>query len=142
MTRSTRDNEARTQELRESYDMDYISPLSIPAGVKKEGYSYAFVRKEIRGQDDFRVEEMAAKGWTPVPADRYPSHIFDPLERNPLSKKFITYKDLILMERPEKYSKQETIRFNELNANKIKSLRGVTNDLSGFAKPLNSINSF
>jgi len=142
MTRSTRENETRIHEIRESYDMDYISPLSIPPGVKKEGYSYAFVRKEIKGQDDFRVEEMAAKGWTPVPADRAPNYSFDPLDRNPLSKKYICYKDVLLMERPDIFSKKETERFNEHNANKIKSLRGVSNDIGSFARPLNSINSF
>ena len=140
--RSTRDSETREHEMLESYNMDYLSPLSIPEGVKKEGYSYAWVRKEVRGQDDFRVEEMAAKGWTPVPADRAPSFSFDPLDRNPLSKRFFTHKDLILMERPEIFSKKETAAFNALNANKLKSLRGVSDDMGSFASPIRSINSF
>lgn len=143
MTRNTRDSETRIHEMRDEYNMGYVSPLSLPPGVAKESYSYRWVNTGIKGGESFRVEEMAAKGWTLVPADRYPSsYTFDPLERNSLSKRFITYKDLILMERPEIYSKQEITKFNELNANKIKSLRGVTNDLSSFTKPLNSINSF
>jgi hypothetical protein len=142
MTRSTRESETRAHEQRDHYDMDYVSPLAIPRGVAKDGYSYAYVRKDIKGQDDFRVEDMAAKGWTPVPADRAPGYSFDPLNRNPLSKLYITYKDVLLMERPEEYSKRETQRFNEYNANRVRSLRGVSNDLGGFAKPLNSINSF
>jgi len=142
MTRTNREMETRIHEERESYNMDYISPLSIPDGVKKDGYSYAFVRKDIRGQDDFRVEEMAAKGWTLVPAERAKGITFDPLERNPLSKKYICYKDVILMERPEIYSKQETARFNKLNADKLKSLRGVSNDIGSFSRSLPSINSF
>lgn len=141
-TRNLRESETRANEMLEEYNMDYLSPLSISVGVKKEGYSYAWVRKEIKGQDDFRVEEMASKGWTPVPADRSPNSSFDPLERNPLSKRFICHKDLLLMERPEIYSNRERTAFNELNANKIKSLRGVSNDIGSFARPLNSINSF
>ena len=142
MARTSREMENRTNEMREVYETDYISPLSVPEAVKRDGYSYAWVRKDIRGQEDFRVEEMAAKGWTLVPADRAPGIALDPLERNPLSRKYLCYKDLILMERPEVYSKQETARFNKMNAEKIKSLRGVSNDIGSFSKPLTSINSF
>ncbi len=141
-TRSTRESETRDNEMLQSYDMNYLSPLSIPQRVKKEGYSYAWVRKEIKGQDDFRVEEMASKGWTPVPADRAPGFAFDPLDRYPLSNKFFTHKVLLLMERPEIFSNKERAAFNEMNANKIRSLRGVENDLGSFAQPLKSINSF
>jgi len=139
---SSRETENRIHEMRETYDNDYISPLFIPSGIKKDGYSYAYVRKDIRGQEDFRVEEMASRGWTLVPADRAPGLTLDPLDRNPLSKKYICYKDVILMERPEVYSTQETSRFNKMNAEKIKSLRGVSNDIGSFSKPLTSINSF
>lgn len=138
----SRDAEIRNNEMLENYEMEYISPLTIPHSIKKEGHSYAWVRKEIRGKDDFRVEEMASKGWQPVPADRAPNFAFDPLDRNPLSKRFVTYKDLLLMERPSIYSERETANFNKLNSDKIKSLRGVTNDMGGFAQPIHSINSF
>lgn len=142
MSKSTRDTETRAHEMRETYDMDYVSPFTLPKGVAKDGYSYAWVRMSIKGQDDYRVEEMAAKGWTPVPSDRAPNFSFDPLERNPLGRKYMTYKDVLLMERPEIFSKKEEARFNEMNANKIKSLRGVSNDIGSFARPLSSINSF
>lgn len=57
-------------------------------------------------------------------------------------KQFICYKDVILMERPEVYCKQATDAFNKYNDNRIKSLRGVSNDIGSFSRPLNSINSF
>ncbi len=142
MTRKDREVETRVHEMREVYDTEYTSPIAIPPGVKKDGYSYRWVNTGIKGAENHRVEEMAAKGWTLVPADRAPGFSFDPLERNPMSKKFICYKDVILMERPEHFLKRETDNFHRLNDNKIKSLRGVSNDLGSFSKPLNSINSF
>jgi len=142
MTRSTRDSEKRIHEKREEYNMDFLSPLDLPPGVAKEGYSYHFVNTAIKGDNTFRVEEMAAKGWTPVPADRSSRAVLDPLDRNPLSKKYISYKDVILMERPEIYSKKETAAFNHLNNNKIRSLRGVSNDIGSFGRQATSINRF
>lgn len=142
MTQKTRESETRAHETRENYNMEYVSPFTVPPEVRKEGYSYAYVRREIKGQDDYRVEEMAAQGWTLVPAERASNYSFDPLDRNPLSKKYFCYKDVILMERPESLCKRKEQKFNEENANKIKSLRGVSNDIGGFARPLNSINSF
>ncbi len=142
MTRNNREAELRVHEMRDEYNMDYVSPLALPPGVAKEGYSYRYVCTGIKGAENFRVEEMAAKGWTLVPADRAPKFDLDPLDRNPLSKKYICYKDVILMERPDVFCKKSTAAFNEMNANKIKSLRGVSNDIGSFARPLNSINSF
>jgi len=142
MTRNNREVETRAHEMREVYDTEYTSPLAIPPGVKKDGYSYRWVNTGIKGVENHRVEEMAAKGWTIVPADRAPGFCFDPLERNPMYKKFICYKDVILMERPEIHCKQATEAFNRFNDNRIKSLRGVSNDIGSFSKPLNSINSF
>lgn len=140
--RSSRDSETRINEMLESYDMDYASPLSLPPGVQKEGYSYYWAPKGVRGEENFEVERLAARGWTLVPVDRAPSYSFDPLKRNPLSEKYICYKDVILMERPDIFSKKETAAFNALNANKLKSLRGVSDDLGSFATPIRSINSF
>jgi hypothetical protein len=140
MSRSTRDSETRIHEERQEYSMGYTSPLSIPFGVEKEGYSYRWVNTGIKGEANFRVEEMAGKGWTLVPADRAPNRTFDPLGRNPFSGKYIAHKDVILMERPDIYSKKETEAFNRMNESKIKSLRGVT---MGEGKgTIASINSF
>lgn len=140
--RETRTSETRINEMRETYEMDYISPLSLPRGVAKEGYVYRWVSRHYKGEENFRIEEMAAQGWTIVPSDRASKVDLDPLNRNPLSKQYFCYKDLILMELPEVYAKQRDARFNEMNANKIKSLRGVSNDMGNFTKSLPSINSF
>lgn len=141
-TRASRDAENRNNEMIENYSMDYVSPLMVPDQVKKEGYNYSWVRKEVKGEADYRVEEASTKGWTPVPVDRAGNFAHDPLERNPLSKRFVTYKDLLLMERPTIYSDREERAFNQLNANKINSLRGVTNDAAGMGSKHNAINSF
>ncbi len=132
----------RREELRPQINMDYLSPLDVPEGVKKEGFSYAWVRKSIRGEDDYRVEQMAARGWTPVPADRCPGMSLDPLNRNVLSKEFVCYKDVLLMERPSVYSEREEEYLNQLNRNKLKSLRGVSDDLKGFHQSLPVVESF
>ena len=129
MARITREAETRTNDMREIYDTDYTSPLSIPPGVKKDGYAYRWVNTGIKGAESYRVEEMAARGWSIVPADRAPGFTFDPLDRNPMYKKFICYKDVVLMERPQVYSDKETERLHRLNDSKIKSLRGVSNDM-------------
>lgn len=142
MARITREAETRVHEMRDVYDMDYVSPLTIPPGVKKDGYSYRWVNTGIKGAESYRVEECAAKGWTLVHADRAPGYCFDPLDRNPMFKKYICYKDVVLMERPEIFCKKATDALHRLNDNKIKSLRGVSNDMGSFARPLNSINSF
>lgn len=141
-TRSTREAETRVNELMETYNMNNTSALDVPASAKREGYANAWVRKDLRGEMDGRVEEMAAKGWELVPADRVKNSALDPLDRNPLAKKYICFKDLILMERPEELSRRETESNNRFNANKIRSLRGVSNDIGSFASPIKSINSF
>jgi hypothetical protein len=141
-TRPTREAETRANEIMETYNMNYVSGLEIPASMKKEGYSYAWVRSNLRGEMDGRVEEMAAKGWELVAADRAKSAALDPLDRNPIAKKYICRGDLILMERPEEFSKRETEALRRLNENKIRSLRGVSNDIGSFAAPTRSINSF
>ena len=142
MSRSTRDSEKRVHEMRETYDMEYVSPLSLPPGVKKEGYSYRYVNISSEGEENYRVEEMMARGWTPVPVDRAAKFAVDPLGRNPMSKKYICYKDVVLMERPEIYCKKSREAFDKMNANKIKSLRGVSNDMGSFDTRAAPINSF
>lgn len=141
-TRSTREAESRTNEMMETYSMNYKSKLDIPTSIKKDGYNYVWVRSNLRGQMDGRVEEMAAKGWELVAADRAKNASLDPLDRNPIAKKWHCKGDLILMERPEEFSRRETEALRRLNENKIKSLRGVSNDIGSFAAPIRSINSF
>ena len=140
--RTPRDHEVRDYDKRETYDMDYKSRLSTPDGVKKDGYSYLWARKEVKGQDDYRLEELIAKGWKPVPADRIPGRASDPLNRNPLSKEFFCTKDLILLEREEIYTQREIDAQHNFSNNKLKSLRGVSNDMGSFTRAAPSINSF
>jgi hypothetical protein len=141
MTRTPRNVETRINEMREIYDMEYVSPLSLPPGVAKDGYSYHWATREVRGDPVYRVEELAQKGWTLVPAERANGWIGDPLGRNPLSQKYICYKDTILMERPEIYSKNEIDSLNRRNAKIVNSLDGVSNDFGSFT-PINTIRSF
>lgn len=140
--RTSRESESRNNERRPSYEMDYSSPLSLPPGVKKEGYSYAWVRKDIRGQDDYRVEDMMRKRWEAVPADRAPAHYTDPFGRNPVSKQFLCYKDVIVMERPAIETEMEIDRLHKISNNKIKDLRGVDEDIGSFTRRVPVINSF
>ncbi len=143
MSKSTREAETRTHEMRKTYDMQYVSPLSLPAGVARPGYVYHWGRTSIKGMDDFNLEDLLRDGWELVPAERAESYVnLDPLNRNPLSNKYISRKDVLLVEKEEILVKERTKHFNEMNANKIKSLRGVSNDIGSFARPLNSINSF
>lgn len=130
--RPSRARPVKREEMRDVMHMDYLSPLEIPAAVKREGYTQAWVRKSVRGEDDFRVEEMVARGWTPIPSSRCPGLSLDPLNRNPLSKNFICYKDVLLMERPQIYSDREWQALDRLNRSKIRSLRGVQEDKPDF----------
>lgn len=140
---STRESETRAHNMRDDYDMDYHSPLDIPESVKKPGMSYRWVNTSIKGKENYRIDEMAARGWTLVPVDRNPGSAFDPLGRNPLSKQYICYKDVVLMERISYYSDRERERLDHLNRNRIKSLRGVSNDLGQMSHATTtSIDSF
>lgn len=141
-TRNSRESEDRDNNLRLNYNMEYVNPLSLPPGVAKEGYSYYWACKEIKGEDNYEVERMAARGWSLVPVDRAPSYSVDPLKRNPLATQYFCYKDVLLMERPEVFSQEETKRFNRMNENKLRSLQGVSDDINSFASPVKSINSF
>jgi hypothetical protein len=139
----TREAELRSNTMHDQFDMDYISPLDIPDSVKKDGYSYRWVNTSIKGEQNYRIDEMVAKGWTLVPVDRNPNVVYDPLGRNPLSSQYICYKDVVLMERPSIYSDRERQRLDDINRNKIKSLRGVSNDLGNIShSTTTSIDSF
>lgn len=140
--RTSRESENRESDKRMEYNMGYVSPLTLPPGVAKEGYSYHWAPKDIRGEPCYEVERLAAKGWEIVPIDRASGYSVDPLKRNPLSSQYFCYKDVILMERPEIFSQRENKVFNDMNANKLKALRGVSDDFNSFASPVQSINSF
>lgn len=144
--KSSRESEARAHDMIEGYSMEYLNPLDIPPGVKKEGYSYYWACTNIRGEAVYDVEALMRKRWTPVPADRAPNYAHDPLGRNSYSAKYIATKDLLLMERPEIYLEREKAAFNQLNYNKVKSLTGVRDSYGNMTSPgmftSNRINSF
>ncbi len=121
----SRDAESRTNEILAKYTMDYVSPLFVPYAIRREGYSYKWVRKDVRGQDDYRVEEVTAEGWEPVAADRLEGFCPDPLDRNPLSKKFKTYKDLMLVERPTIFCDAERNALHKASHQALESLEAV-----------------
>ena|ERR1043165_2073622 len=137
--RTTRESESREHEARQEYNMNYVSPLTLPQGVRKDGYTYYWANKD---SDTYEVERLMRKNWTLVPIDRAPNYCADPLKRNPLAEQYICYRDMILMERPEIYSQQEQAAHNAFNANRIRSLRGVKDDISSYGSPAHSINSF
>lgn len=144
--KSTRESEQRVHEMIEEYNMDHRSQLDVPKGVRKEGYDYYWAATNIRGQDVYDVERLAAKKWTIVTADRAPNYAHDPLKRNPYSGKYIATKDLVLMERPEKYSKMERDAFHRMADDRVKSLRGVRDSFDYMTSPgtftTNRISSF
>ncbi len=140
-TAQTRESEARTHDMIEEYSMSYISPLDIPRGVKKDGYSYYWACTNIRGEAVFDVERLAARGWTLVPSDRAPNYTHDPLGRNPYCGKYIATKDLILMERPEIYLKRERDAFHHQNHMRVKSLRGVRDSYGNISTDGNFVNN-
>lgn len=132
----------KRESLREQQDMKYVSPLNVPKKIKKEGFEYKWVPYHLRGEDTFDVEQKMREGWEPVPVSRAQEYAADFLGRNPAGKKYITYKDVVLMERPEELGKRDNEIFNELNANQIKSLRGVSNDIRGMEAPLYVMNKY
>ncbi len=142
-----RENEARIHEELDDYSMDYMSPLDVPHGVKRQGYSYHWATTSVRGENVNEVENLLRKKWQMVPADRSPNHLHNPLGRNPYAEKYISTKDLILMERPTIYSVKENAAFNARCAHKVRSLIGVKdtfglapNSFGGYGT--NRINSF
>ena len=118
----------RDDVMREEFSMNYTSPLDIVERIREDGMNYRWARRTTQGQDDFRIEELSLQGWTPVPASKAPRFTADPLNRNPLSKEFITYKDVLLMQRPSKYSDYERDQLRLRNRDQIRNLRGVSDD--------------
>lgn len=141
--RTTRETRTEKEiEMLENYDMDYADPLSIPPEVIKDGYVYHWARKDVKGANDYRVETLSSRKWTPVPRARANKSYVDPLGRAASDHSFIEHKDTILMERPAIYSQRDTERHNQITDNKLKSLRGVADDHGTFDRPSNSIDSF
>ena len=67
--KKTRQSEKRIYEALPEYDMDYESPLEIPASIKKDGYSYRWVNIAIKGEENYNIDKKASRGWKLVPKD-------------------------------------------------------------------------
>jgi hypothetical protein len=140
--RTSRESETRNHEMLDIYDIDYANPLSIPPEARREGYDFHWTRASNGGDMDYRVQELLNNYWTPVPPERLGKANLDVFDTNPLSKKVQSYKDVILLERPSEYSKRQHKKLAEFNDNRIKSLRGVSNDMGAFTQTHHAINSF
>lgn len=116
--RSTREREMRDHNLLPEYNMGYVSPLALPYGVAREGYVYYWAERSHTTE----VEQLYSKHWTLVPSDRCPNYTGDPLGRNPYASKYLCYRDLILMERPEIFSQQEMRAFYLRNQQAMTSM--------------------
>jgi len=140
--RTTRDSETRMHEMRDIYDIDYANPLAIPPEVMREGYVYHFGRKNVRGEDDYRIPALMGQCWTPVPVERFSKKSLDVMLTDPVAQKYYVHKDLILLERPAEYNVRQTQKLNALTDSKLRSLQGVNNDSSGRPQALNTFGSF
>lgn len=130
----------KRENIRPQQNMDYVSPLDIPENLKKDGYDYSWVSYSIRGEATFNVEQKMREGWTVVPVSRAKEYATDFIGRNPVGKKYITYKDVVLMERPVALGEKDRLRLAQINSHQIRSLRGVSNDIKGVEAPLHVMN--
>lgn len=129
MVRNTRESEKRDHNMLMEYSMGYVSPLDLPRGLARDGYTYYWAARELAGQPTYEVEELCARGWEIVPSDRCPHYNSDPLKRHPYSSQYLCYKGLILMERPEIYHFKEQEALYRFNNHRLNSLEGVKQDM-------------
>ena len=133
MTNKKEEPKSRAAEMRifekeENFDMEYRSPLDVPASVRKEGYDYVWVCLGIGGVPDSRFEKRRAQHWTPVPRERDGSEYIDYFGTNEIAKKFICNIDVILMERSSVYGDREKAQNAARQQRVMSNLEGVEND--------------
>lgn len=139
--RTTRDDEARDNELLAEWNFEYANPFDLPSGVWQEGFDFHWARRDVKGATDYRIEDLMRRGWKLVPASRSTSTYIDPFSQNSLSKDFINKKDTILMERPSIFAKREDEALKKQIADRTRSLPGIERDTATFSTR-NSISSF
>lgn len=112
-----------------------VSKLQKPPCRQEPGKVYMWARKDIRGIDDHRIEDLESEGWEVVEKEKSTSSkiLGDPLGRNPLSSRFYTYKDTILMKIDGKYINAYHRQLSKENRQKIKSIEASITDDSPFA---------
>ena len=129
LTRSTREAERRAVENINPYSMEYRSPLDPPEIIKRDGYEIVWIRHDIKGVDDFKVERYASEGYELVPKSRLGASVnSNPLERHPMADKWIIYKDLICMEAPVHIIERRRRRPEYIAEQRAAHLHGVTDD--------------
>ncbi len=139
--RTTRDDETRDKELLEEWDFELSNPFDLPPGVWREGFDFHYARRDVKGQTDYRIEDLMRRGWKLVPASRAVNTYVDPLSQNSYSKDFINKRDTILMERPTVYAKREQDALKKSIVDRTRALPGVERDTATFSTR-NSISSF
>lgn len=111
----------REEELRDVVNTSYADPLYVDPALVPEGWEYHWGRESYMGHpDDGRIVELRKKGWTPVPASRHPSMVFEHFWGNKeYLRGFISHKGLVLVERPKSIGDKARAMLNALN-NRIK----------------------
>ena len=124
----TRDLDVRDTDLRPAYNFEYINPYDLPEGVYREGYKYHWGRYGIRGVSDNRIEKLLREGWDLVPASRTKQKYLDPLGQNPFSGQWIFVNNCLLLERHERFSKEQEEYYNRETAERTRSTAAQVNN--------------
>jgi hypothetical protein len=100
--RSARASVRKAQQEYEALPSDDEDRLKVPSEVIPEGWSYQWVTDSVLGQPmPQRRARFERRGWRPVPAERHDG-MFMPLG----FKGEINVDGVVLMERPEEYTRQ------------------------------------
>lgn len=109
--------------------------MSVDERYHLEDYEYRWVRTEVRGANDYRFESSMSEGWRPVPRDRVSDVGYcDPLDRNPNSKNYICFKDVIYMERPRRLGMDTARKQREKTDNATRAIGNVVQNDNLFAR--------
>jgi hypothetical protein len=113
-------------------------PYFVPPTLRRPGYVYRYVRKDVRGYNDYNIERAMRDGWKPVPGDRGGAKAHDQFGLNPHAEKFFTVFDGILMERPEIFSARQKEELYDTNEKRMRSLTGVVNNYNVNPRSINN----
>lgn len=134
----TRDAESRDYDFNDVQFLNKDDPYYVPPHLKKDGYTYRYVRIDVRGYNDYNIEKAMRDGYTPVPNDRGGVVIDDPLGRNRHGNKYVTIIDSMLMERPAIFSEREREELHKVNASTMGNLNGVVNSWDANPRLINN----
>ena len=116
----SRNSETRANELRDlAFDFDPSMELSVPAGVKREGYSYKYININL-------IDKAERLGYELVSKERATGKRFiNPVKKNVLADSHITLGDTVLGEIPTSRKLQIDAYYNK-KANDANKIEGVT----------------